>query len=191
MTNSNFPFQIFKEFSHAFFNPLFQRKYHIASTFIIQASVCITWQPRRSIQHLVKITAFGTRKMGGNIWVSGIDLHPLCEWHKSSPVHTGPPYTHNTFTYIHDFGSGHTNTIGECLPKAVMFQATQGFPENSLPGNLSTNFLPAFFCGCPKVTPTPLDQIWQKVPCLKAGDFGKRKGGPQVELALLFDVVLY
>ena len=39
---------------------------------------------------------------------------------------------------------------------------------------LSTNLYASFsFCGCAaKETLTPLDQIWQKVPCLKAVDLG-------------------
>ena len=73
-------------------------------------------------------------------------------------------HIHNTFTYIHNFGSGHTNTIGECLPKVVfqvVFQATKGFPENFLVINLSTNLYAGLSsCGCLKVTdPPPLNQI--------------------------------
>ena len=48
----------------------------------------------------------------------------------------------------------------------------------------------AAFCGCPEVTPTPIIQIWLKVPRLKAGHLVRRIGVLWVNLALQSELSL-
>ena len=101
-------------------------------------------------------------------------------WYRRARSTYGTPYS---LPKVFSFKARHllSNLIEWCrsyLRSTKQRKFIQIRPElRSVSKLLSTNlYVSLSFCGWSKVTPTPLNQIWQKVPCLKAEDLGKRIG---------------